>query len=132
MKKQPTDVPGAPERRPLPPEWQQTVDSFLEFRRVHRGVSDSTLDHYRAFLRQFARHVSPACPGEVEARHIDNFLLRGHSLGREWARRGSSCLRVFLRYLAMLGHVSAERPSATSGLATRSRPPATPASGYCS
>ncbi|MBX7114354.1 MAG: tyrosine-type recombinase/integrase [Myxococcaceae bacterium] len=114
MKKQPTDAPEAPEPRPLSPEWRQTVDSFLEFRRVHRGVSDSTLDHYRAFLPKFAGHVSPAGPGEIEARHIDSFLLRAHSLGREWARRASSCLRVFLRYLAMLGHVPAGLASQVS------------------
>ena len=120
MKRRPTDEfqgsqnhSGAP-----PPDWQQAIDSFLEFRRVHRGVSDSTLDHYRARLRQFAEHVSPAGtlvrPDEIEARHIDAFLLRGRSLGRDWARHTSSTLRVFLRYLALLGHVPASLASQVS------------------
>lgn len=120
MKTRSTDAPHGPQghRRQLPLEWQQTIDSFLEFRRIHRGVSDSTLEHYRAFLRQFAEHVSPASaparPGEIETSHIDGFLLRGRSLGREWARHASSSLRVFLRYLAMLGHVPADLASQVS------------------
>lgn len=120
MKTRSTDASqGSQDHRDAtPPDWQQAIDSFLEFRRVHRGVSDSTLDNYRAFLRQFAEHVSPAGgpvrPDEIEPRHIDGFLLRGRSLGRAWAKHAASTLRTFLRYLALLGHVPADLASQVS------------------
>jgi integrase/recombinase XerD len=117
MKSQSTEVPQVPEvpqlHRPLPTEWQEAIDSFLEFRRVHRGVSTSTLRGYRTLLRQFAEHLSPPgasvlLPGAIEACHIDRFLLGGLTLGRFWARRAAATLRLFLRYLALLGEVPAD------------------------
>jgi site-specific recombinase XerD len=66
------------------------------------------------FLREFSQHVLPATPSEIQPHHIDGFLRRGRSLGRGWARRASSSLRVFLRYLAMLGDVPAGLPSQVS------------------
>jgi site-specific recombinase XerD len=85
---------------------------------VHRGVSDATLGRYRPLLRQFADQVSPVGapvrPDGIEARHVDDFLLRGRSLGRHWARHASSTLRVFFRYLALLGHVPASLASQVS------------------
>lgn len=102
-------------QRALPPEWEQAIDSLLEFRRVHRGVSDATLGNSRAFMHRFAEHVSPVGaavrPEEIEPRHIDSFLLLGRSLGRDWARHAASTLRTFLRYLALLGQVPAELAS---------------------
>jgi site-specific recombinase XerC len=110
-----TGIPdGTADLRTLPAQWQQVIDSFLEFRRVHRGVSDGTLEHYRMFLREFSQHVLPATPSEIQPHHIDGFLRRRRSLGRGWARRASSSLRVFLRYLAMLGDVPAGLPSQVS------------------
>jgi peptidoglycan hydrolase-like protein with peptidoglycan-binding domain len=95
----------------LSPEWQRAIDAFLEFRKRHRGVSDSTLGHYRIFLGQFAQHVStqtaPVRPDELEANHIDSFLISGQSFGRDWSLRATSTLRVFLRHLAMLGQLRA-------------------------
>lgn len=108
-----TDVPDGPQdHRPLPAEWQEAIDSFLEFRRAHRGVSSSTLRHDRSLLGQFAEHMSPPGlpvrpPGTIDAGQIDQFLLRGCTLGRGWARRVAPILRAFLRYLAMLGEVPA-------------------------
>lgn len=110
-------LPGAPEgpqdHRPLPTEWQKTIDSFLEFRRVHRGVSAGTLTRYRGLLLPFARHVSPPTQQvglhAIAAHHVDDFIVqlaRSHS--RDWAKHASSTIRAFLRYLAMLGHVPAE------------------------
>jgi integrase/recombinase XerD len=113
MNSQSTDVPEGPQdHSPLPTEWQEAIDSFLEFRRVHRGVSSSTLTEQRRFLRQFAEQVSPPGaavrpPGAIDAGHIDGFLLRGCTLGRRWASRAATALRAFLRYLTLLGEVPA-------------------------
>ncbi len=96
-----------------PPDWRQTLDSFAEFRRAHRGVSDGTLSTDLLMLRRFAEHVSPeGAPlplDEIEARHVDDFLVRhARGRGRDYARRAAGTLRTFLRYLALLGHVPAE------------------------
>jgi hypothetical protein len=113
-KSQSTEAESAQHHDRPPPEWQPLIDAYLEFRRVHRGVSDATLDDYRAVARQFVEYVVPARPKAIEPRHIDGFLLRGRSVGRERARRASSSFRVFLRYLAMLGHVPAALASQVS------------------
>lgn len=116
MKSQSTDLPDPQDPPPLPTEWQEAIDSCLEFSRVHRGVSSSTLSHYRTVLRQFAEQLSPPGssvqpPGAIEACHIDQFLLHGCTLGRRWASNAASILRVFLRYMALLGEVPADLAS---------------------
>lgn len=98
-----------------PPDWQQTANSFIEFHRAHRGVCNKTLSLYRSYLSQFEEHISsggsPVRPDQIAAHHIDSFLLLGHCRGRDWARHAASKLRVFLRYLALLGYVQADLAS---------------------
>lgn len=119
MKTRSTDALEEPRHgRGTLPEWQQAIDSFLEFYRVHRGVVDSTLDRYRTILCQFAEYCSlagvPVRPDAIEVCHIDDFLLRGRARSRQWTGPVSSALRSFLRYLALLGHVPAVLASQVS------------------
>jgi integrase/recombinase XerD len=102
--------------RPLTPEWEQTLDTFAEFQRKHRGTCDATISNHLRVLRRFGAHASaggvPIRPDEVTPQHIDEFLI-GHArpLGRNYARQTACSIRVFMRYLAFLGQVPAERPA---------------------
>jgi hypothetical protein len=73
MKSRSTDVPEGPQDHcQLPAEWQTAIDSCLEFRRVHRGVSSSTLKDDRRLLGQFAQHMSPpGLPGRPPASIVE-------------------------------------------------------------
>jgi integrase/recombinase XerD len=100
----------------LSPEWQQALGAFAEFQRKHRGTRDATIRHHLQVLRRFGEHVSVAGafvqPNELTPRHIDQFLI-GHvrPLGRSQTRKAACSIRAFLRYLAFLGQVPAERPA---------------------
>jgi hypothetical protein len=84
--------------RPLTPEWEQTLDTFAEFQRKHRGTCDATISNHLRVLRRFGAHASaggvPIRPDEVTPQHIDEFLI-GHArpLGRNYARQTSVRLR---------------------------------------
>jgi site-specific recombinase XerD len=100
----------------LSPEWQQSLDAFVEFQRRHRGTCDATIRNHLRVLRRFSKHVAAAGelvrPGAITTRHIDDFLI-GHArpLGRNYTRQSSCSIRVFMRYLAFIGQVPLERPA---------------------
>lgn len=102
--------------RTLSPEWQQALSAFAEFQRRHRGTCEATIGNHLRVLRRFGEHVSAAGalvqPDEITTRHIDQFLI-GHTrpLGRNYTRQVACSIRVFMRYLAFLGQVPAERPA---------------------
>lgn len=105
---------GAREEQPsVPLPWQHVFDSFVEFQLEHRGLSPDTVRNYTRVLRDFAKHLpssaAAADPTQVTIAHVDDFLVRqAHPRGRHYARQATSTLRVFLRYLALGGQVSAE------------------------
>lgn len=95
------------------PAWQQTLESFAEFQRRHRGTCEATINDHLRILRCFGKHVSPTGvavrPEEISTQHIDEFLMRyAGSHGRNDMRKAACSVRVFLRYLAFLGHVPME------------------------
>jgi len=113
MKPSHTETAANAERQPLPAEWKRTIDAFLDFQRVHRGVSSSLIRQHRRLLAAFVRHVSPPSAlirvDQLQARHIDEFLIaHAGPRGRSFAGQAVNSLRSFLRYLALLGDVSAE------------------------
>jgi site-specific recombinase XerD len=101
------------EQSTVPPLWQHAFDSFVEFQIVHRGLSPKTLRNYTGILRSFAVNVSSSAgarnPTDITVAHIDGFLVqRARSRGTLYARRATSALRIFLRYLALEGQVAAK------------------------
>jgi site-specific recombinase XerD len=100
----------------LSPEWQQALGAFAEFQRKHRGTRDATIRDHLRVLRRFGEHVSAAGasvqPDELTPQHIDQFLIDyARPLGRSHTRKAACSIRAFLRYLAFLGQVPAERPA---------------------
>lgn len=96
-------------------DWQQATEAFADFQRRHRGTSEATISDHLRVLRRFVEHISTAgClvpPNEVTTRHLDEFLIHYvRPLGRSYASKAATSMRVFLRYLAFLGQVPAERP----------------------
>ncbi len=101
-----------PERLTLLPEWQRILDSFVEFQIEHRGISPGTVDDHVVILRRFAAHVCSSgatiTPDQITAAHLDAFVIQhAQPQGRQYVRRATITLRVFLRYLALDGRVAA-------------------------
>lgn len=100
----------------LAPGWHQTIEAFADFQRRHRGTCEATINNHLRVLRRFSERASPAGaplrPEDVTPQHIDEFLIQHvRPLGRNYTRQAACSVRVFMRYLAFLGHVPASRPA---------------------
>jgi integrase/recombinase XerD len=112
MSRKPGRPPKGSTLGSLPSDWRQAIGSFLEFHAAHQGASQGVIEDHRRVLEAFARHASPAdAPvhvDQLEARHIDRFLVEHPAPGgRHFATRATKSLRAFLRYRGLLGHLPA-------------------------
>jgi len=85
----------------------QLFDSFCQWMREHRGTSERTLYNYSFPIRELIRHLGDD-PSKLDACHLRDFVL-DQSRGKGWAtaKRCTTALRMFLRFLIAEGQCRA-------------------------
>lgn len=88
---------------PLPP----LLVSFCEWMRAHRGTSQQTLYNYSIPLRQLICRLGDD-PSQLDARQLRDFVLDySRTTGWAAAKRCTTALRMFLRFLSAEGRCRA-------------------------
>jgi integrase/recombinase XerD len=92
---------------------RESIDSFLQFMSVERGLSDNTIESYRRDLLRFAAFAgSRRCqsPAAVTRRLISNYLgeLQTAGLSPPSIRRQVSAIRSWFRFLISEGRFSSD------------------------
>jgi site-specific recombinase XerD len=93
------------------------VTRFRQWMRQHRGVTESTLANYVPLVKEFlaARGADAAA---FDAAGVRAFILaRASRHGRSRAKSTVNALRMFLRFLAVCGHCSADLVAAVPRIA---------------
>jgi site-specific recombinase XerD len=93
------------------------ITRFSQWMRQHRGVTESTLANYVPLVTEFV----VACGAEAtayDAASVRAFILaRASRYGRSRAKSTVNAIRVFLRFLAVCGHCSADLVAAVPRIA---------------
>jgi len=97
---------------PRPPARSQQlppiVERFRSWMRVHRGVTERTLDNYEQILARVVATLG-ADPRRYNSTRLRRFVLEyAKDRGRSDVKNAASTLRMFLRYLSVEGHCSAD------------------------
>lgn len=88
---------SCPEKQPRPP----VIDAFRTWMRLHRGVTETTLDGYERMLAEFVAKLG-ADPRRYDAAKVRGFMLEyAKDLGRSQVQNTASALRMYLRYLSI-------------------------------
>lgn len=93
------------------------VTRFSQWMRQHRGVTESTLANYVPLVKEFlaARGDDAAA---YDAAGVRAFILaRASRYGRSRAKSTVNAVRMFLRFLAVCGHCSADLVAAVPRIA---------------
>jgi integrase/recombinase XerD len=91
----------APISQPVEPA---LLRAFRDWMRRQRGTCDSTLDNYAVHLRELLRCVKDR-PEALDARTLRAFVLEGsRTCGWAAAKKRTTALRTFLRFLIAEGH----------------------------
>ena len=111
-----TDAPAIRETGRADPE-PALLGAFCEWMREYRGTSERTLYNYsipiRALIRRFGED-----PSKLEAHGLRDFVLEcSRSTGWSGAKRCTTALRMFLRFLIAEGRCRAGLPGAIPVLA---------------
>jgi site-specific recombinase XerD len=93
------------------------LESFCRWMREHRGTSEPALYAYSLPLRQLIRCVGED-PGKLDAKSLRKFVLsQTRNVGQAMAKRCTTALRMFLRFLIAEGRCRAGLLGATPTLA---------------
>jgi integrase/recombinase XerD len=93
------------------------LESFCRWMREHRGTSELTLYAYSLPLRQLIRCFGED-PGKLDAKSLQKFVLsQTHNVGPAMAKRCTTALRMFLRFLIATGRCRAGLLGAIPALA---------------
>jgi len=85
-----------------------TVDGFLSWMRLHRGVTETTLDGYERVLSKVVARLG-SDPRRYDAAKLRGFVLEySKDHGRSEVQNTASALRMFMRYLSVEGQCSAD------------------------
>lgn len=84
------------------------IQDYLSYLKLERGLSHNTLEAYGRDLTQFSIEASVPAAGQIERRHLNDFVGRLSRQGLKPATiaRKLSCVRQFLRYLVKRGELS--------------------------
>jgi site-specific recombinase XerD len=78
--------------------------AFRQWMRRQRGTCESTLDNYGIHIRALLKQVGED-PAAFDARSLRAFVMEGHaSCGWAAAKKRTTALRMFLRFLIADGH----------------------------
>ena len=78
--------------------------AFRQWMHVQRGTQASTLDNYAVHVDALLRRVE-ADPVAIDARTLRQFVLDGHTTqGWASAKKRTTALRMFVRFLVVAGH----------------------------
>jgi integrase/recombinase XerD len=91
--------------------------AFCEWMRRQRGVCDLTLYNYSLSIRDLLKRFGEA-PGNLDAKSLRQFVLeKSQRCGWGAAKKCTTALRMFLRFLIAEGKCSADLYAAIPGLA---------------
>jgi site-specific recombinase XerD len=83
------------------------LESFCDWMREHRGTSERTLYNYGIPIRELIRRFGED-PSKLDARRLRNFVLdQSRNTGWAGAKRCTTALRMFLRFLITEGRCRA-------------------------
>jgi site-specific recombinase XerD len=100
------DTPAVRESEPADPQ-PVLLQSFCEWMREHRGTSERTLYNYGIPIGELIRCFGED-PHTLDAQRLRNFVLQqSHSTGWAGAKRCTTALRMFLRFLIAEGRCRA-------------------------
>jgi integrase/recombinase XerD len=106
-------VATAPSPRADPP----FLAAFRAWMHQQRGTCDGTLDNYGIHIRELLGRVGGE-PGKLDARTLRQFVLEGsHTCGWAAAKKRTTALRMFLRFLIAGGHCASSLDGAIPVLA---------------
>ena len=115
---------GVVEGKAQPPPRENAdghLTAFLDWLRRHRGVGEQTLRNYSRFVSTLLLDLGDD-PGRYDATMIRGALLRRIKSGsRGQARNLTVSLRMYLRYLASVGHCPPRLVHAVPTIPDRSR-----------
>lgn len=78
--------------------------AFREWMREQRGTCDATVDNYGIHIRELLTRVGEK-PDKLDARTLREFVLKGsQTCGWAAAKKRTTALRMFLRFLIAAGH----------------------------
>ena len=93
------------------------LQSFCQWMREHRGTSERTLYNYGLPIRELIRRLGED-PGKLDAHRLRKFVLsQSRSTGWTVAKRCTTALRMFLRFLIAEGRCRAGLLGAIPALA---------------
>lgn len=93
------------------------VTRFSQWMRQHRGVTESTLAHYVPLVKEFLAARGDDVAAYDAARVRAFILARASRHGRSRAKATVNAVRMFLRFLAVCGHCSADLVAAVPRIA---------------
>jgi integrase/recombinase XerD len=77
--------------------------AFRQWMRQQRGTCESTVDNYGIHIRELLRQVGEE-PAKLDARGLRQFVMEGsHTCGWAAAKKRTTALRMFLRFLIAEG-----------------------------
>lgn len=80
------------------------LQSFCQWMRQQRGISDVTLHNYGVYIRELLQQLGEE-PSRFDARRLRAFVLaKSRSCGWGTAKNCTTALRMFLRFLIAEGH----------------------------
>lgn len=101
------DTPAIRVAEPADPQ-PALLESFCEWMRKNRGTSERTLYNYGIPIRELIRRFGED-PSKLDARGLRNFvLIQSDSTGWAGAKRCTTALRMFLRFLIAEGRCRAD------------------------
>jgi len=93
------------------------LESFCQWMREHRGTSDLTLYSYGLPIQDLIRRLGND-PGKLDAKRLREFvLIQTRHVGRAMAKRCTTAMRMFLRFLIAEGQCRAGLLGAIPALA---------------
>jgi len=100
------DEPAIREAQPVPPD-PDLLKAFCAWMRTQRGTHDRTLYNYSLPIRALIRHIGED-PAKLDARRLRLFVLKqSRDAGWATAKRCTTALRMFLRFLIADGRCRA-------------------------
>jgi integrase/recombinase XerD len=93
------------------------VQRFSDWMRQHRGVTQSTLDHYVPLVEEFLASLGDDASAYDASRVRAFILARASRQGHARAKSVVNAIRMFLRFLAAYGYCSSELIGAVPSIA---------------
>ncbi len=91
-------------------DWKKATESFINFLRTQKNLSEHTAKSYRSDLKhflQYAQEAQLAGPEDVDLKNIRNYLSQLYETGyaRSTISRRLATLRSFFRYLCQVDKI---------------------------